>query len=138
MALIVGDALEEAVVGTGEVAGFPCGVGVGVLDELAIDEEPGLGGELGGPVHIVHGEEDGGAPLVEPGDEAGELGLVADIEVGGGFVEDEEGGGLGEGAGDGDALGFSAAQGGKRAISEGGEFGVGEGFGNGFVVGGGF
>jgi hypothetical protein len=94
-------------------------------------------GELGESVVVRGDEAHAGVREVgaeEFGDDAG----IEVVEAGGGFVEEEDGGFLDEGAGDGGALLLSAGEGGGQAVGEGVEaeegevfFGAGANFGAG-------
>ena len=71
--------------------------GVASGDDLAVGEQVDGVAEQGGQVEVVQGGEDRD---VKPGHEFEDLDLIADIEMVGGFVENEVVGALGEGAGD--------------------------------------
>ncbi len=85
--------------------------GGGVLDEdLAVVDDGDAVAELVGLFHVVGGEDDGDALLAEAADGVphGDAGLG--IEAGGGLVEEEDLGAVGDGAGDLDALGEAAGE----------------------------
>ena len=80
------------------------------------------GGEVGGDeVELVDGCQEGDAFSAEAGEELHELGLAADIEVLGGFIEEQEAGLAGEGEGDFDALALATGELVEDAVAEDGE-----------------
>lgn len=112
-----GEAEGGGDVGSGE--GFHCGAGG---DGGAVAEEEGVGGG-GGDLFEVVGDEDGGevGAGASKGSEGGEEGFTGgEVETGGGFVEEEEGGVGHEGAGDADALAFALGAGSDVAGGEAG------------------
>ena len=84
-------------------------------DDLAVGDQVDGVAEQGGQAQVVQGGQHGDA---EPGDELQHLDLVADVEVVGGFVEDEMVGALGEGPGDEHPLFLAAGEGVEAAAGQ--------------------
>jgi hypothetical protein len=79
--------------------------------EAAVVEEEEFVGEGGGEVEVVAGGEDGKVLFLgELTEELPEVVLVAEVEEGAGFVEEENAGFLGEGAGEEGALALAAGE----------------------------
>jgi hypothetical protein len=101
-----------------EGIGDPGGIGVGPdlgdgieLGELAVDETGEVGG-IGQGFAGLMGDFDAGEALfgLEFAEETAEVATAGGIEVGEGFVEEEEGGFGEESASEGDAGGFAAGE----------------------------
>ena len=109
-------------VGTEGLGDYPGGDdlfgGAHGVDRALVEDGDALA-VLGGQGDVVHGCEDAdacfGAHLLN---EVKDGGLVADVEVGCGFVQEKQGGFLGEGAGDEYALSFAAGEGGDGTGGE--------------------
>ena len=63
-----------------------------------------------GDIQVVGDHDDGLAGAVEVREEIDDAGAGGEVEVAGGLVGEEDGGVVGEGAGDGDALAFAAGE----------------------------
>ena len=88
--------------------------------QFPIVEKPGGVGEFFGEGEVVGGEEDGFAVVVgEAFQEREQLATTDEIEEGGGFVQENHRGLLGEGLGNHHFLLFAVAQGFKWAVGEG-------------------
>lgn len=93
--------------------------GGGNFVKAAVEEEADAVGEAAGLEDVVGDDDDGGAPiLVGLEDDVFDEADVVGVEVGGGFVEEEELGLEDEGAGEGDALGFAAGEFGGGLVGE--------------------
>jgi hypothetical protein len=88
-------------------------------DDLAVIHDGYAVAELLGFLHVVGGEDDGAALLLEGVDEIPEVTAGLGVEAGGGLVEEEQFGVAEEGAGHGEALLLAA---GKRADAGGALF----------------
>src|SRR5882672_3529276 len=80
-----------------------------LLDHAAVEDVDGAVGMAGEP-RVVRDHHDGGAALVQLGEELHDGVAVLRIEVTRGLVREEHGGLAGEGAGDGDALLLAAGE----------------------------
>ena len=84
-------------------------------DEGAFVQHPDAVARGGGEVEVVQDEQDGDAGLADQGQQAD---LVADVEVVGGFVQDQHAGLLDEAAGHEHPLAFTAGQGKHPPVGE--------------------
>lgn len=101
--LIGEDALEEGL-DHGVLGGEEHLVDVTVGGDAGMPDEGDVIGDASGEAHLVGGEDEVAAFGTEFGDEVEHFGGHFGVEGGGGFVEEEEPGFDGDGAGDGDAL----------------------------------
>src|SRR5487761_2250653 len=85
------------------------GAAYGVAEDLAVAEGDASLGEAG-HLRVVGDHDDGVAVAVEVLEEVGDDLLVGCVEVSGGFVGEEDGWVVDEGAGDADALLLSAGE----------------------------
>ena len=95
----------EPAVGAG--AGHEFLVGADLGDAAALEDDDAVGAAHGG--HAVGDDEDGAA-LHEVGERCLHEGFALGVERGGGFVEDQDGRVLQDGARDGEALAFAAGE----------------------------
>lgn len=78
-------------------------------------------GEVGGEgVELVGGDDDGGAALIKVGEVVEDVVAGLDVHAGGGLVEDEQGGGADQGAGEDDAVLLAAGEVADAALGEAG------------------
>jgi len=107
--LILQDFGEEAL-GDFAIGGGEEFLGGGLFEDLAVGQERDLVGDGAGEVHGVRDEDEGAAFGFQVGYDFEDFGCHFGVEGGGRFVEEQQLGADGDGAGDGDALALSAGK----------------------------